>query len=123
MSNLDRLWIFCLVYLDDVIIFSKSEEEHLKHLNYVLKLIGEAGFLLKPQKCQLFKKKLKFLGHVVSEHGVQPDPDKVKAIMAVQPPKNVKELQKVLGLFGYYRRFVKKFSEKVAPSLICLRKR
>src|SRR5947209_3403852 len=95
-------WAFCLVYIDDVIIYSKTEEEHLDHIDKFLNIIEEKGFKVKAKKCQLFKTKLNFLGHIISRQGIQPDPDKVKAIDAILPPKNIKQVQTLLGIPGYY---------------------
>jgi hypothetical protein len=115
-------WAFCLVYIDDVIIYSKTEEDHLHHIDLFLNLIEENGFKMKAKKCQLFKEKLHFLGHVVSSNGIEPDPDKVQAIDALSPPKNIKDVQTLLGLPGYYRRFIHKYAVIVAPIVALLKK-
>jgi hypothetical protein len=115
-------WAFCLVYIDDVIVYSKTEEDHLKHIEMFLNLIEENGFKMKAKKCQLFKEKLHFLGHIVSSNGVEPDPDKVLAIEALSPPKDIKDVQTLLGLPGYYRRFIHKYAAIVAPIVKLLKK-
>ncbi len=89
-------WSFCLVYIDDVIIYSKSEEEHLKHIDQFLEVIEKSGFKIKPKKTQLFRTKLNFLGHTISAKGVQPNQDKVEAIKAIPPPRRTKDIQIIL---------------------------
>ena len=73
-------WEICLVYIDDIIIFSKTVEDHLTQLDIVLSRLKSAGLKLKPKKCNLFRKKVQYLGHVVSDEGIQTDQEKTKAI-------------------------------------------
>ena len=108
-------WQSLLIYLDDVIVFSKEVEDHLKQLDCVLERLAGAGLKLKPSKCELLKTKVAFLGHVVSGQGVSPDPAKVTKIQDWEPPKNVKEVRAYLGLCSYYRRFIKDFASIAAP--------
>ena len=93
---------FALVYLDDVIIFSKSFQEHIYQVSVVLSLIRDAILQIKKRKCQFFTQVIKFLGYEISEEGIRTDPDKVKAMQMVPPPTNLKGVQSVLGLFNYY---------------------
>ena len=83
-------------YLDDIIIFSKTEEEHLEHLETIFKL----------QKCSFFKKHIQYLGHLISDEGIQPLPEKLESIAKMPIPKNAKQVKQFLGLVGYYRKFV-----------------
>ena len=106
---------FVLVYLDDIIIFSKSYDEHLQHLQQVFDLLKEAQLKINPEKCHFCTNKIQFLGHVISGQGIQPDPAKIEKIINLNAPFNVKQLRTVLGLFSYYRRFVKNYSKLVAP--------
>ena len=106
---------FVLVYLDDIIIFSKNYEEHLQHLQQVFDCLEEANLKINPEKCHFCNKEIQFLGHVINEKGVKPDPAKIEKIVNMTSPRNVKQLRTVLGLFSYYRRFVKNFSKLVAP--------
>jgi len=115
-------WCFCLVYIDDVIIYSKTEEDHLKHIDLFLEVIEKSGFKIKPKKSQLFRTKLKFLGHMVSAKGIQPDPDKVIAVDAIKNPTCLKDVQTILGMLGYYRRFIPKYSILLEPLVNLLRK-
>ena len=108
-------WEICLVYLDDVIIFSDTFEEHLLRLEGVFTRIREAGLKLKPNKCQFLKPKIHCLGHVISQQGVEPDERKVKAVKDWPTPMNSVELQQFLGFATYYRRFVNRFADIAAP--------
>ena len=105
----------CLVYLDDIIIFSKSVDEHLERLVRVLDRLRSAKLKLKPEKCSLFQKSISFLGHVISAEGVATDPAKIKAVSEWPVPTSVKEVRSFLGLAGYYRRFVKAYASIAAP--------
>jgi len=104
--------LFVMVYLDDVIIYSKTFSEHLKHIEEVLNRIRQANLRLKAEKCTFAAEELQFLGHVVGKEGVKPDPEKVDKIVNYPVPKNIRELRGILGLFSYYRRFIKDFSKK-----------
>lgn len=107
----------CLIYLDDVIVFAKSFPEMLQRLEEVFQRLGEYGLKLKMSKCKLFQRKLTYLGHVVSAAGVEPDPEKTKALedWRLTPPKNSRQLQTFLGFAGYYRSFVKNFAKIADP--------
>ena len=100
-----------VVFLDDILIYSKTEEEHKQHLLQVLDILRKNQLYAKLPKCQLFKRSVNFLGHVLDEHGLSMEKDKVKAIQEWPRPKNRKEILSFLGLAGYYRRFIKNFSQ------------
>lgn len=108
-------WQILLIYLDDTILFASSFEEHLERLKVVLDRIKEAGLKLKPEKCRIFQKEVTFLGHVVSEEGVKPDPNNIAKILQCPVPKTVKEVRHILGMGSYYRRYISHFSELVKP--------
>lgn len=112
----------CLVYLDDIIIFGRTVEEHNQNLMEVLKRLREAGLRLKTTKCKFLQLEVKYLGHVVSGNGVCTDPAKLEAVRDFPTPTSVKMLRSFLGLASYYRRFIPKFS-KVAGSLHALTKK
>src|SRR3989337_3121640 len=112
----------CVVYLDDVIIYSKTLDEHVKNVRTVFRLISNAILQIKQKKCQFFKKEISFLGHRISEKGIQMDPEKIMAMQKVVPPTNLKEVQSILGLFNYYRNFVPDFAKVASPIYKLLKK-
>src|SRR4051812_4813706 len=106
---------FIVVYLDDLNIYSRNFNEHLIHLREVFERLRNVGLKLKRKKCFFFKKELAFLGHIVSEKGIHPDPDKVAAVKNQPVPTNLRELRQFLGLASYYRKFIQGFGEIAAP--------
>lgn len=104
-----------LVYLDDIIVFSPDFSTHLRHLEGVFQAMERYGLKLRPEKCQLLRQEVKFLGHRVSHQGVSPDPDKVSAVQEWQTPRTVRQVRSFLGFVGYYRRFIKDFSKIAKP--------
>ena len=94
----------CIIYLDDVIVFSRTFSDHLEHLCTVLRRLREHGVKLKLKKCGFFKRQVTFLGRIISEQGYTIDPANTKAISCLKenPPKTVGEIRKVVGLLGYY---------------------
>lgn len=117
------MWQTCLVYIADNIVFGKDFDSTLSHLQQVLQRFREAHLKLKPSKCALFQKSVNFLGHVVSAEGVRCDPSKISAIKDWPRPRNVREVRSILGLCGYYRRFIENFSEIAALLVNLTRKR
>ena len=105
----------CLIFLDDILIFSQNFEDHLERLERVLSKLKEHGLKLKPSKCEFCKTSVTYLGHVVSQSGVKTDPDKIRALASWPEPKNIKELRSFLGFTGYYRRFIKDYARIVKP--------
>ena len=108
-------WSTCLVYLDDINIFSKTINEHLERLAEVFSRLQDAGLKLKPAKCHLLKRSVHYPGHVVSKKGIEIDPHKIKCIRDWPTPTNSKELQQFVGMASYYRKFVKDFTKIAAP--------
>ncbi|XP_061427715.1 uncharacterized protein LOC133354681 [Lethenteron reissneri] len=108
-------WEQCLIYLDDVIVFSRSLSEHLSRLREVFQRLRAAHLKLKPRKCYIAQREVGYLGHRVSEAGVHTDPEKVRAVVEWPRPRNLTEIRSFLGLATYYRRFVKGFSEIARP--------
>ena len=106
----------CLIYLDDVIVFSTSFQEHLQRLQTVLTKLRDAGLLLKLSKCKFAQEEVPYLGFIVSSKGVRPNPDKVKAVLDYPNPANPKALRQFLGMTNYYRRFIQGYSQ-IAESL------
>ena len=109
---LDR---FVIVFIDDILVYSGSSEEHSKHLRIVLQTLRERQLYVKLSKCQFWLDRVAFLGHVISVEGVSVDPKKIEAVVNWKPPKNVSEVRSFLGLAGYYRKFVEVFSKIAAP--------
>lgn len=108
-------WKVCLVYLDDIIVFSTSFTQHLENLSQVFECLKQADLKLSPQKCTLFKDQVTFLGHVVSADGISTDPVKLESVTNWPVPRNVKHVRSFLGLCSYYRRFVKHFADIARP--------
>ena len=104
-----------LIYLDDVIIFSKTLEEHIKHIEEVLEILEEHRLKLKLSKCFFAQLELEFLGFIINALGVRPDPKKIEAVRNYPEPRNQKELLSLLGLANYYRRFVRGYAEIAHP--------
>ncbi|MDZ7612307.1 MAG: RNase H-like domain-containing protein [Flavobacteriaceae bacterium] len=105
----------CLVYLDDIVVFSSDLDQHLERLQQVLQRLADAGLKLKPNKCKFMKAAVDFLGHVVSADGISVDPGKISAVSDWPVPTNLTELRSYLGICGYYRRFVMDFSLVASP--------
>ena len=106
---------FAMGYLDDIIVFSRSEEEHLQHLEEIFKRLRHFNLKMKREKSSFFKKHIQYLGHLVSEQGFEPLPEKLEAIRSMPHPKTPKEVKQFLGLIGYYRKFIPRFSDLSRP--------
>jgi hypothetical protein len=113
---------FLLVFFDDILIYSKSWEDHLQHVDKVLQLLKEQQLYAKPSKCFFGVKEVEYLGHIVSHEGVKVDPNKIKAMMDWPIPKTLKNLRGFLGLTGYYRKFVRNYGRIEAPLMALTKK-
>ena len=108
-------WKTVLIYLDDIIIFSPTKEDHLTQLAKVLRLLQSAGLKLKSSKCDLLKKEVVFLGHVVNGCSVSPNPKQISAVKDWKEPSTVRHVQQLLGFCNYYHQFIYHFSNIAAP--------
>ena len=100
---------FVVVFINDILVYSKDSQDHEQHLRMVLQILREKKLFAKLSKCEFWLKEVSFLGHIVSVEGIRVDPAKIEAIMNWKPPRNVTKVRSFLGLVGYYRRFVKEF--------------
>ena len=113
---------FTLAYLDDVIIFSETAEQHLKHIQIILTRLKEANLKLKISKCAFFKKELHYLGHLLTTDGINPQTGKIKAISEMKPPTNQKGVTEFLGMVSYYRKFISRSADAARPMTKITRK-
>jgi transposase InsO family protein/uncharacterized protein (UPF0335 family) len=109
---LDR---FVVVYLDDILIFSRSRAEHEKHIQQVLEVLNDAQMILNLDKCQFFKPEVKFLGHILSKDGIKPDPSKIQKVLDWPPPRNITDVRGFINFAGFYRRYIQKFAKLALP--------
>jgi hypothetical protein len=119
MEELDK---FVVVFIDDILIYSKSREDHEHHLRIVLRRLRAHQLYAKLSKCEFWLEKIAFLGHILTAEGIKVDPSKVEAISKWKQPSNVSEFQSFLGMAGYYRRFIKGFSSIAKPMTELLKK-
>jgi ribonuclease HI len=119
MEYLDK---FVVVFIDDILIYSKNEEEHEEHLRLVLQKLREHQLYAKFSKCDFWLKEVSFLGHIITDGGISVDPTKVSDVFKWEPIRTVKEIRSFLGRVGYYRRFIEGFSKIARPLTSLLEK-
>ena len=102
--------LFVIVFIDDILVYSKSKKEHEEHLRIVLGMLREKKLYAKFSKCEFWLDSVSFLGHVVSKDGVMVDPSKIETVRNWVRPTNMSDVRSIVGLASYYRRFVKGFS-------------
>jgi hypothetical protein len=112
MPYLDK---FVIVFIDDILIYSKDKTEHAEHLRLVLQTLREYQLYAKFSKCEFWLGQVEFLGHVISKDGIVLNPSKVEAVLKWEAPKNFKKIRGFLGMAGYYRRFIEGFSKIAEP--------
>ena len=108
-------WKQCLIYLDDIIVLGKNEEDHLKNLKQVFNILKQSNLKINISKCRFGFKSLKYLGHIIDTKGIRADPEKIEAIKNCKIPTNIKELNTFLGMASCYSKFIKNFSTMAAP--------
>jgi hypothetical protein len=113
---------FVVVFINDILVFSKTEEEHVEHLRLALQKLRKHKLYAKRSKCEFWMKEVSFLGHVVSNGGIAVDLSKVKDVLNWKPSTDVGEIRSFLGLAGYYKRFIKGFSKLAKPMTALLKK-
>lgn len=114
--------LHCYVYLDDCIIYSHDLESHMTKLKLVFNKLREFNLKLQPDKCEFLRREVAYLGHIITDKGVSPNPEKVKSVTDFPTPTNVKQIKSFLGLVGYYRRFIENFSKLTKPLTSLLKK-
>ena len=119
MPELDK---FVVVFIDDILVYSENEEDHVEHLRVVLTRLREHKLYAKFSKCEFWLHEVPFLGHVLSDGGIMVDPTKVQEVLDWKAPTSVHEIQSFLGLPGYYRRFISDFSKIAKPMTRLLQK-
>jgi hypothetical protein len=119
MPELDK---FVVVFIDDILVYSKNKEEHPEHLHVVLQRLREHHLYAKLSKCDFWLKEIKFLGHTISQAGMAVDPDNVQEVMNWKPPTIVRQIRSFLGLAGHYQRFIPDFSRTAKPITELLKK-
>jgi hypothetical protein len=119
MEYLDK---FIVVFIDDILIYSKDDKEHEEHLRLIMEKLREHKMYAKFSKCEFWLNKVGFLGHIVSAEGVAVDPSKVASVTEWESPKNAGDIRSFLGLAGYYRRFIENFSKIAKPMTELLKK-
>lgn len=124
MNNIlgDLVGRCCLVYLDDIIIFGSSLQQHLENLNKVLERLIKSNLKVQLDKCEFLKKECEFLGHIVTQDGIKPNPNKIEKILDWPIPKTTTQIKGFLGILGYYRKFIRDFAKLTKPLTKCLKK-
>lgn len=112
----------CLVYMDDIIVYSTTLEEHLDRLENVFNRLASCNLKIQPDKCEFLKREVAYLGHIVTPEGIKPNPAKIEAVTKFPQPKSPREIKQFLGLSGYYRRYVPDYAKIVKPLTKLLKK-
>jgi hypothetical protein len=113
---------FVVVFIDDILVYSRSEEEHEEHLHLALQKLRGNRLYVKLSKCEFWMKQVTFLGHIISKGGISVDPSKVQDVLSWNAPTSVGDIRSFLGLARYYRRFIKGFSKISKPMTELLEK-
>jgi hypothetical protein len=111
-----------MVFIDDILVYSRSKEAHEGHLRFVLQKLQDHKLYTKLSKCEFWLKQVTFIGHVISKGGISVDPSKVQDVLSWKAPTSVSDIQSFLGLVGYYRKFIEGFSKISKPMTKLLKK-
>jgi hypothetical protein len=111
----DYLDVFCIAYLDDILIYSNNLEQHRQHIRLILKRVEEVGLILKASKCEFHTDRTEYLGYIILPTGIQMDPENVRPVAEWKEPVNVKGVQSFLGFANFYRQFIRDFSKITIP--------
>jgi hypothetical protein len=124
MNNIFQEWLddFVIIYIDDILVYNNSTEEHVEHLRKVFQRLRENKLYVKFEKCEFRVMKVDFLGHKVTQEGLKMDDHKVKAILDWEPPRSVPTLRSFLGLAFYYNKLIKNFATIATPLTNLLKK-
>ena len=124
MNNILREFIgtICFVYLDDIIVIGKDLKTHIENLSKILKRLAECNLKIQLDKCEFMRRETEFLGHIITQDGIKPNPEKVQKILDWKLPDTQKQIKQFLGLAGYYRRFIKDYSKITKPMTKFLKK-
>jgi len=120
LSSLQGIELF--VYMDDIVIYARSLQEHTVKFGRLMERLREANLKLQPDKCEFLRTEVAYLGHIISADGVKPDPGKIESIINFPQPRSPKNIKQFLGLVGYYRRFIPQFSKIAKPLTDLLKK-
>ncbi|XP_045468252.1 uncharacterized protein LOC123676417 [Harmonia axyridis] len=118
----DYIGKICHIYMDDIIIFSETVEQHLADIHTILETLMRDDMKIQLDKCHFFKTEIEFLGHIITPEGIKPNPKKLEAVTKLPIPKTPKEIKSFLGLVGYYRKFIPNFAKIAKPLTACLKK-
>ena len=121
MTGILKDFPFTIAYLDDIIIFSKTPQEHLSHIRMVFEKLKSVNLSMKKSKCSFFSKEIQYLGHILSATGIRPLPSKTHAIQTHATTNDTKQVRAFLGLVGYYRKFIKVFAKIAKPLTLLTR--
>ena len=123
MDSLFKGLTFASAYMDDIIVFSRTREEHVQHLRRTLQILREAGFRIKPSKCQWFKTTVNYVGHQISAEGVRAIPESAAVVLKYGKPTNVRDIRRFLGFVTYYSEYINKLAEIAEPLNRLVRKK